>query len=93
TSFANYTPKGPLSGDERHRGNVWAAYTLQSTLGRFTASALQTYHSGRRYHAAATIDVRKYVDNPGYAQPLFPMYFFTPRAVCGSTTSRLRMSR
>ena len=79
TGFANYAPMGYLSGDERHRGNLWAAYTVSGGFGRFTGSLLQTYHSGRRYHARAGIEVRPYVTNPGYRQPAIPEYFFTPR--------------
>lgn len=79
TGFADFAPMGYLSGDERHRGNLWAAYTLHSSIGRFTGSLLQSYHSGRRYQARTTIDVRPYVTNPGYVRPPLVDYYFTPR--------------
>ncbi|HYI10352.1 MAG TPA: carboxypeptidase regulatory-like domain-containing protein [Thermoanaerobaculia bacterium] len=80
TGFANFAPMGYLSGDERHRGNLWAAYQWNTRLGAFAASLLQTYHSGRRYQVRSTVDVRPYVTNPGYLAPLtLPQYFFTPR--------------
>ncbi len=79
TGFANFAPMGYLGGDERHRGNLWAAYQWTTSLGGFSASVLQTYHSGRRYQTRALIDLRPYVRNPGYVSPPIPNYFFTPR--------------
>ncbi|HWW60156.1 MAG TPA: hypothetical protein VN181_02205, partial [Thermoanaerobaculia bacterium] len=81
SAFANNAPMGYLNGDERNHANVWLAFDVPTSFGRFNASLLQTYHSGRRYSAQTTLDLRSAVKNPGYLTPptLSTRYFFSPR--------------
>lgn len=80
TSFAQFAPTGYLAGDVRHRANVWAGYELATRAGRFNLSLLQQYHSARTYGAAANINLRNVITNPGYVTPATTVrYFFAPR--------------
>jgi TonB dependent receptor/Carboxypeptidase regulatory-like domain/TonB-dependent Receptor Plug Domain len=69
TSYPGFADDGWLSADERHRGNLWAAWRFPNRVVDVEASVLQTYHSGRRYSAVGSIDVRPFVTNPGYRNP------------------------
>jgi hypothetical protein len=76
-AFAQHAPMGYLSGDIRHRANVWASYDIPSRYGRFVATLLERYQSPRSYSVAPNIDVRS-IHNPGYAvaPAVVPYYFF-----------------
>ena len=64
----NY-PTGYLTGDRRHRAKLWATYDLPTKFGGFNFSLLQSFESGTRTSTDGTIDVRSFVDNPGYVSP------------------------
>jgi hypothetical protein len=76
-AFAQSSPMGYLSGDVRHRANVWASYDIPSRYGRFVATLLQRYQSARSYSATPSFDVHS-IHNPGYASaPItVPYYIF-----------------
>jgi hypothetical protein len=76
----NY-PTGYLTGDRRHRAKLWATYDLTTPIGFFTFSLLQSFESGTRSSTDGTIDVRSFVDNPGYASsgPSSISYYFGGR--------------
>jgi hypothetical protein len=74
-------PRGDLFGDQRHKLRLWAVWdAVSSTRHQLSLSALLGYDSGRPFYAAGDIDVRDFVDNPGYTTPdEDPLYFFSPR--------------
>jgi outer membrane receptor protein involved in Fe transport len=75
----NY-PTGYLTGDRRHRTKLWATYDLPSSIGDFTFSLLQSFESGTATSTDGDIDVRSFVDNPGYvSRPSTVGYFFGGR--------------
>ena len=78
--YANYSPMGYLSADERNRANVWIGYDMPTQIGRFNVSLLQVYHSGRRYSAVANADLRTIIKNPGYLNPTgLTRYYYSKR--------------
>ena len=80
-SFARHNPKGDLSIDQRHKARMWAVYDILNTrMHRLSASAMHNFWSGVPYEAAAGINTRPYVTNPGYRTPPATVtYFFTDR--------------
>lgn len=69
-------PVRSLTGDVRHRANLWLTYDLPTFLGNFNMSLLQRYHSGYPYYAVAGVDPRinatnnpTGIVNPGYVNP------------------------
>jgi hypothetical protein len=80
----NY-PTGYLTGDRRHRANLWVTYDLPTSFGDFVFSAMETFESGTATSSDGDIDVRSFVDNPGYSsRPSSVGYFFGGR---GNLTS------
>ncbi|MCU1347003.1 MAG: TonB-dependent receptor, partial [Acidobacteria bacterium] len=78
-AFAQNSPVGYLSGDIRHRANLWAAHEIPTRFGQFTLTLLQRYQSARSYSAVASIDVRG-IKNPGYAlAPALASYYLFGR--------------
>ena len=79
-SWAN--PDGPLAADQRHRGRIWATYSLpwfRDTLN-MSAGLVQVFESGSPYAAVAAVAVDPYVENPGYAvTPGTMAYYFSAR--------------
>lgn len=75
-------PEGDLSSDVRHKLRLWATWDapLPSQFGRLSVGALQFFNTGSPYGAAANIDSRPYVTNPGYVNPPATVeYYFTAR--------------
>jgi outer membrane receptor protein involved in Fe transport len=80
----NY-PTGPLTGDRRHRAKLWATWDHPTPIGDFVFSLLQSFESGTATSTDGDIDVRSFVDNPGYvSRPSTVGYFFGGR---GNLTS------
>jgi hypothetical protein len=69
TGYPAFAEEGWLNADVRHRGNLWLAWQFPNRFADLEATVLQTYHSGRRYSATGSIDVRPFVTNPGYKFP------------------------
>ncbi len=68
--FAENSPTGDLSNDQRFRARVWAIYDLFSNdRHNVSVSMLQSFLSGQPYSAIGTVDPRPYVTNPGYITP------------------------
>ena len=55
-SYARRRPVGYLGQDRRHRANLWASYDLQTPVGSFAISAIESYNSGFAYEAVGSID-------------------------------------
>ena len=74
-------PRGDLAIDQRNKARVWALYRLfQNERQGLNVSLLQNYFSGLPYSAAASIDTRPFVTNPGYVTPPTTVaYFFSGR--------------
>ena len=71
---------GYLTGDQRHRARVWASYDQPTPIGDFNISLLQNYDSGTATSTESGIDVRPFVENPGYLDPPATVdYFFGGR--------------
>ena len=74
---------GYLSGDVRHRANIWASYDLPTPVGNFNFSLLQRFHSGFAYSGAGTVSLREAdtgIPNPGYVDPpTTATYYFSER--------------
>lgn len=81
-AFEQNHPVGYLSADMRHRATAWVQYNLPTPIGRFNFSALERYHSGLPYSAAASIDIRQSttlptgVANPGYINPPSRVWYY-----------------
>jgi hypothetical protein len=76
------SPVGDLNGDVRHRARAWATWDVPvpAAVGSLNLGLLQYYSSGTPYGAVATIDTRRYVQNPGYlTPPSQENYYFTAR--------------
>jgi hypothetical protein len=76
-----YAPEGDLSADQRHRANLWINYGVHGVNG-LTLSLLETIGSGLPYGAVGPIDIRSFVNNPGYVTPQggsSENYYFTNR--------------
>lgn len=79
-NFAQNTPDGFLTGDQRHRLRVWGSYDLSTRAGSFNFGLIQRYDSGTPYSAVGTIPISSFVKNPGYAAPPTTVtYFFSGR--------------
>jgi hypothetical protein len=76
----NY-PTGYLTGDQRNRAKIWAAYDIPSPVGDFNISLLQNFDSANRTSADGDIDPGPYVTNgPDYLDPPATVgYFFGGR--------------
>jgi hypothetical protein len=73
-------PIGYLTFDQRHNLRAFAQYDLDTALGRFNFSLLQNYYSGYRTSTDDTLDIRPYVNNPGYLlPPTSATYYFYGR--------------
>ena len=74
-------PEGDLNVDQRHRVTAYGVYKiLTSARHELSASLVQSYFSGHPYSAAATVNVRDYITNPGYVTPpVRNTYFFSER--------------
>jgi hypothetical protein len=81
-AFDENHPVGYLSGDMRHRANLYLQYNLDTAFGHFNVSLLERYHSGLPYSAAASIDIRRSatlpdgVQNPGYVTPPSRVWYY-----------------
>lgn len=66
--------------DQRHRLRIWLVGDLPTRWGGLSASVLESYDSGLPYEPTGFIDPRRYVTNPGYAEPprMVPYFFATP---------------
>ena len=79
TRFARNRPVGYLSGDVRHRANVWIQYRTQIPFGELALSLLERFHTGQAYSAAERIAPIG-ITNPGYARPpAMVQYYFSER--------------
>jgi hypothetical protein len=75
----NY-PMGYLTGDQRNRAKVWAAYDIPTPVGAFNISVLQNFDSASRTSIDGDIDPTPYIENPGYLTPDNSIsYFFGGR--------------
>lgn len=76
----NY-PTGYLTGDQRNRLKVWAAYDLPTPVGDFNVSLLQNFDSANRTSLDGDIDPGPYVTTgPDYLDPPATVsYFFGGR--------------
>jgi len=75
----NY-PMGYLPQDQRHRAKVWGSYDLNTAVGLFNFSLLQSYDAGTATSVDGTIDPSPYVQNPGYVSPVTSAtYYFGGR--------------
>ncbi len=76
----NY-PTGYLTGDQRNRAKIWAAYDLPTPVGDFNISLLQNFDSANRTSLDGEIDARPYVTTgPDYLDPPATVsYFFGGR--------------
>lgn len=73
-------PRGDLGNDQRHRARLWVGYDILTGRNNLNVSLLQNYFSGVPYGAAAGVNTRPFVTNPGYAVPPATVtYFFTNR--------------
>ena len=65
----NY-PSGNLRADQRHTLRAWAIYdVLNNEHHKLSISWLESYFSGSPRDVTFTVDPRRFVDNPGYADP------------------------
>lgn len=75
--------KGYLTGDVRHRANLWASYDLPTAIGNFNFSLLQRFHSGFAYSGAGSVSLTAAntgIVNPGYLEPpSTATYYFAER--------------
>ena len=77
-------PSGDVNQDQRHRVRLFAMYDvpLPKSAGNLNLSGIFQYNTGTPYSAFATISVRGYVVNPGYARPpSTETYYFSGRGV------------
>jgi hypothetical protein len=74
---------GDLSSDQRHRGRVFVNYDKKlGSFGSLGIGLLEMINSGSPYGASGSIDMRRYVTNPGYATAQggsTVTYYFTAR--------------
>ena len=76
-NFANRNPVGYLSGDVRHRANIFLNYDFSTGFGNFTISAMEEINSGSPYNRAWTLDYDEFdgeygvpeLDSVGYVSP------------------------
>lgn len=75
--------KGYLTGDVRHRANLWASYDLPTAIGNFNFSLLQRFHSGFAYSGTGSVSLTEAntgIVNPGYLEPpSTATYYFAER--------------
>lgn len=76
----NY-PTGYITGDQRNRAKIWAAYDVPTPVGDFNISLLQNFDSANRTSLDGSIDPRPYVTTgPDYLDPPASIsYFFGGR--------------
>jgi len=55
-NYPNRRPDGYLGQDRRHRARVWASYDLNTKVGSFAISAIESYDSGFAYSAVGSVD-------------------------------------
>jgi hypothetical protein len=55
-AYANRRPIGYLDQDRRHRARLWASYDLQTPIGGFAISGIESYDAGFAYSALGGID-------------------------------------
>ncbi len=79
TNFAQNRPVGYLSGDIRHRANLWLQFNAPVPYGELNLSVLERFHSGQSYSAAERVAPTG-ITNPGYARPPAAVqYYFSER--------------
>ena len=80
-AFAQNNPVGFLPNDQTHRLRLYASYDQKlGAFGDLNVSVLERWDSGTAYSAFANVQVRSYVENPGYATPpRTATYFFSDR--------------
>ncbi|HEX9731625.1 MAG TPA: TonB-dependent receptor [Thermoanaerobaculia bacterium] len=86
-SYAEYferswsDPNGDLATDQRHKLRAWAIYDLLDREHHsLSVSWMENFFSGSPYGAAALLDSRPFVTNPGYLNPPSTVvYYFTDR--------------
>ncbi len=75
-------PTGSLSQDQRHRVRLYATWDapIPKAAGELGLSGVFAYDTGVPYGAAGTVNLRKYLTNPGYVRPpTSGSYYFTGR--------------
>ena len=105
-AFEQHAPTGFLPSDQTHKLRLWATYTLATSVGNFTFSALERFDSGVAFSAIGQIDptpylsqdvLDRYSNDPGTVN-----YFFGERggyrfddvnALDLSVNYRLRLGR
>jgi hypothetical protein len=55
-AYSNRRPIGYLDQDRRHRARLWASYDLQTPIGGFAISGIESYDAGFAYSALGQID-------------------------------------
>lgn len=80
-AFAQNNPVGFLPNDQTHRARLWASWDQPlGFLGDLNISVLERFDSGTPYSASGSVNVSRYVTNPGYATPpSTATYFFSDR--------------
>jgi len=80
-AFARNNPTGYLPNDQEHKARIWLSYDQPlGGFGNLNFSVLERFDSGTPYSAFATVPIRAFVTNPGYAQPpSSSQYFFSDR--------------
>jgi len=68
-TFQENHPTGYLEGDQRHQARVWLGYDFPTRFANFNVTVLESYASGRAFRALGTIDMRSFIENPGYVDP------------------------
>jgi outer membrane receptor protein involved in Fe transport len=78
-NYANFSPRGWLQGDERHRLRAWANYDILPSL---SVALLWSFDSGQPYSAVAPINVTRYTGAPAtgaYNAVPNGQYYFSQR--------------
>jgi hypothetical protein len=56
-NFAQNSPSGYLSADQRHKLRAWATYDIGTRIGHFNLGLIQRYDSGQPFNASASITI------------------------------------
>lgn len=60
-AFDEHAPTGHLPSDQRHKLRLWATFTVPTSVGNFTFSALQRFDSATAFSAIGQIDPSPYL--------------------------------